>query len=70
MELYKIAGNEAFFTNMLKALSEEGKWVWKDHPHLVFTKRGDRLVGTEEGVEMVKEIVSTEFLEKHFALSE
>lgn len=63
---YQIKANEQFFTQMIEVLREDGKWIWKDKPHLVFTKKDGKLRASDEGYQAVAEIVSDEFVKQHF----
>ena len=65
MEKFKIEANEEFFTNVIHVLREGGVWGWPDAA-VLFTKRGDKLIGNEIANREAKKIVSEEFFNKHF----
>ena len=66
MQKHEIEANEQFFLQLIRILKDNGKWVWKDRPYIVFTKDNGKLRGDEKGYNEVGEIVSQDFLEKHF----
>ena len=67
MAPHKIKANEEFFTNIFNELREGDVWRWPDAA-VLFTKRGDKLVGNTIANREAKKIVSEEFFNKHFEI--
>lgn len=69
MEPFKINANEQFFIKMIEVLKENGKYGWPATGH-TFTKRGGKLLGSAEGLAEVKKIVSGNFFQHYFGISQ
>lgn len=66
LEDWMIWKNELWFSDIIKRLNENGKWVWKDNPEFTFIKKGNKIECCPDGYKAVERIVSKNFLIKNF----
>lgn len=69
MEQYQIRENEKFFKKIISSLNEGGIYLLPSALE-VYTKKGDFLVGTKDGLKKIKKIVSKDFFNENFKLEE
>lgn len=67
MNQSQIKANEQYFTNVINTLAEGGVFGWKDMGEALI-KRENKLQCSQRVLDKAKEIVSKEYLEKHFEL--
>ena len=66
LDEYKKEQNEKFFLQTLDFLSEGGKYIFKDYPKCIYTKRDGKFVCGLDSYGMIRPLVSQEFIKKYF----
>ena len=69
MENYQIRENEKFFQKIIHSLNDGGCYIFPSAME-IYTKQGDFLVGSKDGLKQIKKIVSKDFYNAHFKLEE
>lgn len=69
MESYQIQENEKFFQKIIHMLNDGGRYYFIDAME-TYTKQGDFLVGTKNGLKKIKGIVSQDFYKSYFKLEQ
>ena len=69
MEKYKIKENERFFEKIIISLNEGGCYIFPSAME-IYTKQGNYLVGSKEGLKKIKNLVSKDFYNSYFKLEE
>ena len=69
MENYQIQENEKFFQKVIHSLNDGGCYIFPSAKE-IYTKHGDFLVGSKDGLKKIKGLVSKDFYNTHFKLQE
>jgi nucleoside diphosphate kinase len=69
MKKYQIQENEKFFKKIIHILNDGGCYIFPS-ANETYTKQGDFLIGTTDGLKKIKGLVSKDFYNAHFKLKE
>ena len=69
MENYQIKENEKFFQKIIHNLNDGGCYIFPSAME-IYTKQGNYLIGSKEGLKKIKNLVSKDFYNTYFKLEE